>query len=69
MENKTTVLEILKQYLKENGYDGLYDGEHCHCHLCDLASCGCIYPEDCRAGYQHPDPSGDMEYIITGDPA
>ncbi len=34
-----TVLEIIKDYLKKNGYDGLC-GEECGCGIDDLAPCG-----------------------------
>jgi|Deesub1362A_J573_1020465.scaffolds.fasta_scaffold00107_58 hypothetical protein len=47
-----TVKEILKSWLKEHGYDGLFNewGE-CGCELNDLAPCGEIDPE-CKAGYK-----------------
>jgi hypothetical protein len=32
-------LEIIKEYLKENGFDGLQNGGECGCELSDLAPC------------------------------
>ena len=45
------VLDITKQYLKENGYDGLYCENECGCGIEDLAPCdGPIH--SCRPGYK-----------------
>lgn len=44
------VLEIVKEWLKSNGYGGLYSGE-CGCCLDDLAPCSCM-DEDCEPGYK-----------------
>lgn len=44
-----TVKEIVKKYLEENGFDGLYDPGECACKIDDLFSCGC--PEYCEPGY------------------
>ena len=46
-----TVIEIVKQYLKENGYDGLCN-EDCGCVIDDLAPCEEM-SEQCEAGYKH----------------
>lgn len=45
-----TVHEIVKKYLIENGYDGLYTDD-CGCLVEDLmpCSCDCSY---CNAGYK-----------------
>jgi hypothetical protein len=45
---------LIKQYLEENGYDGLYsiDGE-CGCENSDLFPCG-YRPDDCTPGYKVP---------------
>lgn len=47
----TTVLEMVDQYLKAHGYDGLFrpDGE-CACQTSGLAPCDEI-GTDCEAGY------------------
>lgn len=45
------LLTIVMMYLKNNGYEGLYQEGHCSCILKDLMPCGepCI---DCQPGYQ-----------------
>jgi hypothetical protein len=61
---KTTI----KEYLEENGYDGLYNGEiQCCCKKDELFICGEVYL-DCRAGYlaQCPDWVNDGSYCIGG---
>lgn len=51
-----TALEIIKQYLIDNDYDGLCNSHlDCGCDLSDLQPCG----EDismCRPGYKYADP-------------
>ncbi len=46
------VKQIVKEYLVEHGYDGLY-GEECACLIEDLAPCDemCY---DCSPGYKQP---------------
>ena len=44
------VKEIIGKWLKENGYDGLYDEGGCACTTEDIAPCGYI-GMDCIAGY------------------
>lgn len=47
-----TVKEIVKQFLIDKGYDGLYHGEGmCACLTADLAPCSEL-SEECRAGYK-----------------
>jgi hypothetical protein len=43
-------IEIVKQYLKEHGYDGLCD-IFCGCAIGDLTPCGNI-SNDCKPGYK-----------------
>ena len=46
-----TVKEIVKQYLEQNGYDGLYHEDlECGCSLDDFAPCGDM-SEHCEIGY------------------
>jgi len=45
-----TVEEIVKQWLTDNGYDGLFNDE-CGCELKDLGPCGEM-TGDCTAGYK-----------------
>lgn len=60
-----TVLEIVRAYLEQNGYDGLYASCECACKKDDLAPCGQI-GEECEAGYIQPCPleCGEHEYHI-----
>jgi len=47
------VIEILKKWLKDNGYDGLYNDEYddiCGCSLDDFVPCAGVN-ERCKAGY------------------
>lgn len=54
-----TTIEIIKQYLIDNGFDGLCNDElDCGCELADLEPCD-VLQSNCKAGYKHP---GDMEY-------
>ena len=43
---------MIAEYLKFNGYDGLYCDE-CGCELSDLMPCGGEWAIDCVAGYKH----------------
>ncbi len=43
-----TVKEIIKEYLEQNGFDGLYN-EDCGCHIDDLFCCG-NNGEECQPG-------------------
>ena len=57
-----TVKQILIEYLKENGYNGLYFDD-CGCPLDDLIPCnGCF--DQCRPGKMIQDENGD--WIIGG---
>jgi len=49
-----TVRDIIKQYLQENGYDGLA-GYECGCEISDLFPCSCSdsMPE-CEPGHKVP---------------
>ncbi len=63
-QNKT-VIEIIKQYLVENEYDGLYNEDiDCACELSDLAPCGQTMAE-CTSGYKHK--LGDYDFTIKED--
>lgn len=49
-----TVKEIIEKYLKDNGFDGLYnpeDKEGCGCELGDLCPCEEDFGE-CKPGYK-----------------
>ncbi len=58
-----SVREIVKAYLKEHGFDGLFCPHvSCGCPLNDLMPCGedC---SDCLAGYSVTPPDGESSWI------
>lgn len=58
------VIEIVKLYLEQNGYDGLYneDGE-CACLNDNLELCGEML-STCKAGYLQKDPDTEYDFVI-----
>lgn len=60
------VIEIVRQHLIENGFDGLYlaDAE-CACLVSDLQPCGDDFSV-CKAGYRRDDPQSPGDWIISG---
>ncbi len=60
-----TVLDIVRQYLESNGFDGLYSPSECGCKRDDLAPCGEMGTE-CMPGYLQP---GDDECDFYIGPA
>jgi hypothetical protein len=68
-----TVSEIVKQYLEDNGYDGLYDpdndDEGCGCLNNDLFIGGVDCGLKCRAGYNVtiPDYAKECGYWISSE--
>ena len=56
--------DIVEQFLREHGFDGLwnFDGE-CACELSDISPAACM-TEDCKAGYRQPCDCGDHEWHI-----
>lgn len=64
MKMPTTVQEILEDWLRCQGYDGLVsDGAECACQLDDLMPCSAPC-DTCQPGYRGPDPSGEMEWLM-----
>ena len=63
-----TVQEIVKQYLKDHKYDGLFHADgNCACSVDnDLMDC-CEPCQDCEAGYKNPCNCGEHDYHITRD--
>ncbi len=60
------LLEIVREYLSNNFYDGLYNDDcECACTRDDLSPGDCI-AADCTAGVYHPNQSG-YEFRI-GEP-
>lgn len=61
-----TVLEIIVDYLKANGYDGLMNEYDCACSLDDLQPCGEDF-STCEPGWKIPCPRrcGEHDFHIT----
>ncbi len=61
-----TAKEIIEKYLKDNGFDGLYNEDmECGCLLDDLCPCGEGIGSECKAGYKLP---GNEEYdFLVGE--
>lgn len=60
-------LEIIEEYLRQNGYDGLM-GEYCGCLIDNLAPCsGDNSIQECEPGYLAPCPPecGDHDWHIV----
>ena len=59
------VFEIVKEYLRTHGYDGLYEenGE-CACDLADLMPCASEGIPNCLPGYKVPCDCGDHAWHI-----
>lgn len=65
-----TVRKLVKDWLKEHGYDGLYTAD-CGCSIGDLVPCGEPCFMDCKPGYRVPCPStceghGEHKFYIVG---
>ena len=62
-----TVKDIIKEYLINNGYDGLFSSDtECACTIKDLNACDerC---DDCEPGYLQKTPCGRLSNICTKD--
>lgn len=65
-----TVKEIVRQYLGEHGYEGLYsDLLECGCALDNLMPCERFggNPYACHPGYKMKDPSDEFEFLIGAE--
>jgi hypothetical protein len=61
-----TCLDIIKEYLKDNGYDGLFNIEgECGCELADLAPCDSLCVDLCEPGVKIEDDSGEHDWLIA----
>ena len=58
------VRDIVKKYLEDNGYDGLYEPGECACKIDDLAPCGSESVWYCTAGYLCDPPGEDFAFGI-----
>jgi len=67
--------EIVKDWLIQRDYDGLYnESTACACTIDDLAPCGSMNAEECIAGWKIPCPGGedcdndgDCDFHISSD--
>jgi hypothetical protein len=60
-----TVIEIVSEHLKSNGFDGLRNGRiGCGCEIGDLAPCSQYFGQ-CEGSYQHYDHKAGY-YKMTG---
>lgn len=58
------VEEIVGNWLRNHGYDGLYADDICWCFLDELVRCdGVVFPT-CRPGYRQPDPDHPGDWMI-----
>ena len=56
--------EIAAEWLKTNGYDGLFLVSECACEIDELMPCGEPHP-DCEAGYKTKDnPDSGYDFMI-----
>lgn len=62
----TTVIKIVSEYLKTNGFDGLVQPmAECGCLVGDLAPC-CDNISQCKPGYKVEDPNGEpSDWLIS----
>lgn len=58
------VQKIIEDYLKENGFDGLYYESECGCSVNDLAPCD-GNPLNCTPGYRIETPRNHDQYGET----
>lgn len=68
MPEKLNVVDIVKKYLIDNGYDGLWNPEYeCGCELNELMPCD-INMTECGPGYLHKaDPMTGYDFMIGPD--
>jgi len=70
-EKAMTVRDIIQEYLKKNGYDGLYnEAGDCACLVDDLMPCtACegVYVDDCEPGYKTPCDCGGHDWHISAN--
>jgi hypothetical protein len=60
-----TVEQIVKEYLQENEFDGLFCPGECACSLKDgLFQCGNGDCRECQAGYRKEDPTGEFDFLV-----
>jgi len=64
MAEELTVCDILKQWLKDHGHDGLIGPEgECGCGLDDLIPCEDAF-DGCCPAYRGPDPDREGDFLM-----
>ena len=59
-----TAIEIIKQHLIDNGFDGLCNSHlDCGCEISDLQPCEDDFSQ-CRPGYKYKDPNEEYDFLI-----
>lgn len=68
MKDSKSVIEIVEAYIREHGFDGLFNSDfECACKVDDLAPCGEDNIGGCCVGYEYPCPKstcGEHDYHI-----
>jgi hypothetical protein len=60
-----TIKEIVKEYLSNNGYDGLFsDIIDCGCEISDLMPCCYEGIENCESGYKYCRKGDNRNWVI-----
>jgi len=62
-----TVKAIVTQWLKNNGYDGLFCPGECACLIDDLAPCGGECFMDCSPGYRYPPEDNEASFTMCAE--
>ena len=60
-----TIVDLLRDSLQQNGYDGLYNPGLCGCENDDLVPCDDHLCSDCLPGYMHTH-TKLHEWVISG---
>jgi hypothetical protein len=68
VKKNLNVYEIVKKYLKDEGYDGLFTDEGCGCSLEDLMPCEGNDFHECKAGYKIKGDEDAESYIVPEKP-
>lgn len=69
-KDQIPIKEIVKQYLIEHGYDGLYsENGECGCSIepGSFMPCEAAGIELCKPGYKVEDPSDEFEFLIVAE--
>lgn len=62
------ITDIVKKYLTDNGYDGLFNGSaECACKCDDIGPCYDGMISDCEAGYEVSCSGEDCEFHLDGE--